>query len=166
MASEMQQINQLIRKQIRQAATDLHQHGRSQVFVLVPPVLKTTTRESATYAYGFRAVAYRRTRRRAACAKNAFVHPVKLLSVFNALVMFPLFRCVITLQEWLDRFVLLVELRHVRDEILDDIHCSDISMRTGSCDVYVLSGTHCEVEGRAWMPSSRFDRYAIDTPRC
>jgi len=83
-------------------SVSLHQHGRSKVLILVPPV--------------------RRTRGRTACTKNALVHPIELLSVLNALVVFSLLGRVVVLQERLDRLVLLVELRHVRDEILDDVH--------------------------------------------
>lgn len=106
-------------------SVSLHQHGRSKVFVLVPPVLssQTTSNPSATVSHStWRAYAYRRTRGRAACTKNALVHPIELLSVLNALVVFSLLGRVVVLQERLDRLVLLVELRHVRDEILDDVH--------------------------------------------
>lgn len=117
------------------------------------------------------AFAHRRTRGRAACTKNALVHPIELLSVLNALVVFSLLGRVVVLQERLDRLVLLVELRHVRDEILDDVHwrkeITSMFRQLKSARYHQASGkTYCEAEGKAWKPWFRFDRYERDRPRC
>jgi hypothetical protein len=60
---------------------------------------------------------------RAACTQNAFVKAVKLLPLFYTLQELALFWRIGVLKVGLDGFVLLVELCHVGDEVLNDIHC-------------------------------------------
>ena len=95
----------------------LHQHRGTKIFLRVPPV--------------------RRTRCRAAGAENALVKSIKFLSIFFALSKlsslqksaYEIVQAYITyiwcfgvsLEEWLDGFVLLVEKSQVGYEILDNI---------------------------------------------
>jgi len=84
-------------------AISLHQRGRAEVLVLVPPVTRAT--------------------RRAARAEDAFIQTVELPAFFGALEKF-LAVCgrVGVLQVGLDGFVLLVEEGKVGNEVFDDVH--------------------------------------------
>ena len=80
----------------------LQQDGWAEVLLTVPPV--------------------RRAGSRAASAENALVESVELLAVFLALSEFSAVGCRLGLLEvGLDGFVLLVELREVRHEVLDHV---------------------------------------------
>ena len=87
-------------------AEGLHQHRGTEVLVRVPPI--------------------RGARRRAARAKDALVHPVELFPI--RLRLHVLLRNHLPLlvrrllQPRLDRLVLVVEVGHVRDEVLQDEH--------------------------------------------
>ena len=64
-----------------------------------------------------------RARSRAACAENALVHTIKLSAVLLRLQgLLTLLSGSLTLQPGLDGSVLLVEVEHVRDEVLDNVH--------------------------------------------
>ena len=97
----------------------LHEDGRSQVLIGVPPV--------------------GRTGRRAAGAEDAFVHAVELGPILLGLEEFTLElgvsvrpgKCplgalgsvnIARLQPWLNGTVLFVEIAHVRDQILENVH--------------------------------------------
>ena len=85
-------------------AVGLHQHGGAEVLVGVPPV--------------------RRARGGAARAEDALVHTVELGPILPALEVFglPLGLALGVLQPRLDGAVLLVEVAHVRNKVLDNIH--------------------------------------------
>lgn len=81
--------------------------------------------------------------------------------------MLPLLGRVVALQEGLDRLVLLVELGHVRDQVLDDVHYMiRYGQHLGNDGSMLQKATYCEEGGIVWKPSSRFGRYGKDKPRC
>ena len=83
-------------------AVGLHEHGRSEVLVAVPPV--------------------RRARRRAAKAENALVEAVQLLAVVHGLQRLLAGEIVVlALQPRLDRVVVRVDLREIGHEVLDHL---------------------------------------------
>lgn len=88
----------------------LHQSGRTQVLVAVPPV--------------------GRARGRAAGAEDALVEAVQLGTIIDALQVllsrFVRFNFVVTLQPWLDGSVLLIEVGHVLERKEGRISNSDI----------------------------------------
>ena len=49
--------------------------------------------------------------------------PIKLLTILNRLEVLPALRGVVVLEIRLNRLVLLVKQSHVRNEILDNVHC-------------------------------------------
>jgi hypothetical protein len=83
-------------------AVRLHQHGGTEVLVLIPPV--------------------RRARSRAARAEDALVHAVELEAVRLGLKVLATVGGDGGLEVGLNRLVLLVELGHVGNEVLDDVH--------------------------------------------
>jgi len=80
----------------------LHEGGRSEVFVLVPPV--------------------RGARGRTAGAEDTLIHAIKLPTVLLRLNVFTLLRRVIVLQIGLNRLVLLVKVCEIGNQVLDDVH--------------------------------------------
>src|SRR6185312_16444447 len=80
----------------------LEQDGRPEIPVGVPPIA--------------------RTRGRTAGAQNAFIEPVELGAILARLFPFLWRRRGIRLQPRLDRAVLSVEVRHIRYQVLDDLH--------------------------------------------
>ena len=66
----------------------------------------------------------RRTGRLATSAENTFVKTIEQFSVFNSLEIFSftLDLFVLSLEEWVDRFVLGVEMTHVSDKVLKNKH--------------------------------------------
>lgn len=84
----------------------LHKHSGTQVLVGIPPV--------------------RGARGGAARAQDALIHAVKLLSVLLGLQKLSVVQVVaalyLGLQPGLDGLVLVVEVGHVRHQVLDDIH--------------------------------------------
>jgi len=96
-------LSSVVISRVNEPSVRLLDDGRSEIFVSVPPV--------------------RWTRGGAASAEDALVETVELCSVSFALVVFSCSWSFVSLLEpWLDRFVLSVEVVHVWDEILDDIH--------------------------------------------
>ena len=90
---------------VRDPTVRLLEDGGTQILVRVPPV--------------------GRTRRRAASAQNALVQTVQLLAILVRLEILHLVIGIhlrLLLQPRLDRRVLLVEVSHVRDQILDHEH--------------------------------------------
>ena len=85
----------------------LHKDGRSEVLVGIPPV--------------------RRARRRAASAEDALVHTVKLGPVLSTLEVFGLTVCLALgiLEPGFDGAVLFVEVTHVGDQVLHDVHVGE-----------------------------------------
>jgi len=85
-------------------AISLHQHRGAQILVSVPPVGWAGSRTAS--------------------AQNALVHSVQFGAIFNRLVVRDLakFLFALSLEIWLDLFVLRVEIRHVWYEIFDDVH--------------------------------------------
>jgi len=79
-----------------------HKGRRAKVLILVPPVA--------------------RTRGRTARAQDTFIPAVKLFALINGLEVLLSIRRWCGLEPWLDGLVLLVELGHVGNEILDDVH--------------------------------------------
>jgi len=80
----------------------LHEGGRSEVFVLIPPVRGARGGTTST--------------------KDTLIHSVKLLAVLLRLDVFALFGRVIVLQIGLNRLVLLVEESEIRNQVLDNVH--------------------------------------------
>ena len=82
----------------------LHEYRRSQVLVGIPPV--TRTRSAAT------------------SAENAFVHAIQFGAIFNGLQVLALAFLLgfLGLQPRLNAAVLLVEIAHIWDQILDHVH--------------------------------------------
>ena len=65
-------------------------------------------------------------------AENALVHPVELLPLLLALQnLFSRHRWVLPLQPGLDTLILIVEVRHVHDQVLDHEHVRQRSDRRG-----------------------------------
>ena len=88
---------------IDQPTVCLHQDSRSQILLSVPPV-------------GW-------ARCRAAGAKDAFIQTVQFLTVGNALYnLLSVFWVFGSLQIRLDRFVLLIEVGQIRNQVLHNIH--------------------------------------------
>ena len=103
---------------VRDPAVRLLEDGGTQILVGVPPV--------------------GRTRRRAASAQNALVQTVQLLAILVRLEILHLVIGIhlrLLLQPRLDRRVLLVEVGHVRDQILDHEH---VRQRTDGGGAVVL----------------------------
>lgn len=84
-------------------AVGLHEHRRTEVLVLVPPV--------------------RGARSRAASTQNALIQTVQTAAFCRTLEVFStLRRGAIGLEVWLNAPVLLVELCQVGDQVLDNVH--------------------------------------------
>lgn len=94
-------------------AVGLHEHGRAEVFVLVPPV--------------------RGAGGRAARAQNALVQTIQTAALLGALaVLLVLRRRASRLQVWLDAAVLLVELSEVGHQVLHNVHVRQrVNVRVG-----------------------------------
>lgn len=86
---------------VNHPAVSLHQDGRSEVLIRVPPV--------------------RGARCRAAGAKNALIETIQLLAVLNRLQVLALRLRGLLLQEGLNRLVLGVELGQIGNQILDNV---------------------------------------------
>jgi len=80
----------------------LHQRRRSQILILVPPV--------------------GRARRRAASTQDTLVETIQLLPIFLRLEELAFLWGIVVLQVRLDRLVLLVKVRQVWYQVLDDVH--------------------------------------------
>mmetsp|Transcript_14006 Transcript_14006/g.27312 ORF Transcript_14006/g.27312 Transcript_14006/m.27312 type:complete len:232 (+) Transcript_14006:129-824(+) len=82
----------------------LHQHSRSKVLIGIPPI---------GWASGT-----------AACAKDTLVHSIKLCAILASLKEFSLALrlAVLSLKPGLNGAVLLVEISHIGNQILDNIH--------------------------------------------
>ena len=80
----------------------LHEGGRSEVFVLIPPVRGARGGTTST--------------------EDTLIHAVKLLAVLLRLDIFALFGRVIVLQIGLNRLVLLVEESEIGNQVLDNVH--------------------------------------------
>jgi len=82
----------------------LHQDGWTQVLVTVPPIAWATGR--------------------AACTEDAFIEAVQFSAILNRLMMSSFSKLLLSLalEIGLDAGVLIIEIRHVRDEILDYVH--------------------------------------------
>jgi len=89
---------------VHHPAVGLHQHRRAEIFVAVPPV--------------------RWTRGGAASAEDALVHAIQLGSVLHRLKIGDLAELLLALSLKIrfNLLVLIVEIRHVGDEVLDDVH--------------------------------------------
>lgn len=88
---------------VNQPSVRLHQHGWSQILLLVPPVRWTGGGATRT--------------------QNALVQPIQLLTVGNGLqVLSSVSRNAVSLQVRLDGLVLLVEVRQVRHQVSDHVH--------------------------------------------
>lgn len=97
---------------VNHPAVSLHQDGRSEVLVRVPPV--------------------RGAGSRAASAKNALVKTIQLLAILDRLQVLKFRLRGLLLQEGLDRLVLSVELGQIRNEVLDNIcYIRRVTMVTG-----------------------------------
>jgi hypothetical protein len=85
-------------------AVSLHEHSRTKVFILVPPV--------------------RWARGRAASTQDTFVQSIELLTVFNCLQVLLAIsrRSSLLLEERFNALVLLVKVGQIWDEILYDMH--------------------------------------------
>ncbi len=87
---------------IRQPTITLHQDRGTKILLRVPPV--------------------RRAGSGAARTENAFIKTIQLLALFLRLQVFLVIGArAVVLQVGLDGFVLLVEEREIRDDVLDDV---------------------------------------------
>jgi len=119
----------------------LHQNSRPEVLVGIPPVTGTRCRATGT--------------------KNTFVHSIELGTIFLRLEVFSLklgvsvlarksslgCRCVVVvvtviscLQPGLDGSILFIEIAHVRDQILQDVHVRKRIYFGGSLGVVINVG--------------------------
>lgn len=88
---------------VNQPSVCLHQNGRTQVLLLVPPVGWTRGRTTST--------------------QNTLVQTVQLGSVLNTLqVLSAVSWVVVSLQVWLDGLVLLVEVGQIRNQVTHNVH--------------------------------------------
>mmetsp|Transcript_24829 Transcript_24829/g.64811 ORF Transcript_24829/g.64811 Transcript_24829/m.64811 type:complete len:260 (+) Transcript_24829:449-1228(+) len=105
---------------VRDPPIRLHEHGRSKVILWVPPV--------------------GRARCHAAGAQDALVHAVQLGAVLPALevLLLPLGLRVLALEPRLDGLVLVIEVREVGHEVLDNVRVGqrlDLDRRRAGLDV-------------------------------
>lgn len=110
---------------VNQPSVGLHQHSWTQVLLLVPPV--------------------RRTRRRAAGTQDALVKTVQLGSVLDTLqILSSISWGCVSLQVWLDGFVLLVEVGQVGDQVTNNVHVGQrIDLGIFGC-VCIYSAQACQ----------------------
>ena len=95
-------LESLLVTRICDPSVRLEEDSWTQVLFAVPPI--------------------RRARCAAACAEDALVKTIKLASVLLRLqILLAVCWCRVPLQVWLDRLVLLVELREIGYEVLDDV---------------------------------------------
>jgi len=107
LGDELQSLLRIVVSSIDDPSVGLHQDGRSEVFIRMPPV---------TWA-----------RSRAAGTKDTLVKTVEFLSVLNRLVVFlvQVLLFVTLLQVRLNHLVLGVEIRHVYNQISQDEHVAE-----------------------------------------
>lgn len=88
---------------VNQPSVGLHQHSRTQVLLLVPPVGRTGSGAART--------------------QNTFIKTIQLGSVLHTLKVFSaICRRGISLQVWLDRLVLLVEVGQIWHKVTHNVH--------------------------------------------
>jgi hypothetical protein len=87
---------------ISDPAVGLHERGRAEILVLVPPVGGTGSRAAGT--------------------EDALIEAVKFLAVFWGLKELAVSGGIVILEVGLDGLVLLVELSEVGDEVFHNIH--------------------------------------------